>query len=115
MEIDKGLDPQKLADGLEGYGVVLQGQPKVSGSIKCLFEDGTVFDAARAHATKRLVFDTTSNGTETLRVVLPSVEFDEPSNKINSSKGMIADVKWMAHQDPTNPVQIILSNSIASY
>ncbi len=117
VSFDNDLDPQAIGDALPGYGVVLLGQPKLSGTLKVFFEDGTVVDHARANLSRRLVCSASSrNGAETLVLNIPDVQFDEPPTAIPAGRGLTADIQWSAHYAAGSAAPTLtLTNAIPTY
>lgn len=117
VKFSNDLEGQKLADGNEGFGSFLLGQPMVDGDVTVLFTPGTLVDAALAHTSKKLVLATgNSAGTHSLTTTIPNVEFDRPKMVIETSKGLTASLKWRAHHvDAADPVTVTLVNAIATY
>lgn len=123
-EITKGavtltndLEGQKIADGQEGFGCVLLGQPRLSGTLTALFAPGSVVDAAFAHSSKKLVMvSKNAAGTHSLTLTVPNVEFDRPKTTVKTSKGLVMDLNWRAHHvDGADPVTISLTNAVPNY
>ena len=115
LAIENGLEGIKQSDGLFGYGDALMGDPKVSGTMRALFRDSTIADFGEAQTTKKLVISTTSlDGTASLVLTLPSVEFSEPAVAVNTTKGLVVETNWMAHAKTGDaPVTIALTNSVS--
>lgn len=116
LNVNLDPQPQKLADGLVGYGDVLPGQIEISGTISALFRNGDIADAADSHTTKKLVIETASKaGTETLVITIPSVEFSEPTMEIQTRQGIVRTYNWRAHHlDGDDPIEIVLTNAVES-
>lgn len=117
IELDNALEGLSEADGLRGYGFIDRGRPKLTGSIKALMQDGTIIDHARNHVSKPIVIKTASiDDSASMIWTIPHVEFEEPSSQVNTTKGLVVDVKWSAHYGTgDNPVTVVLRNSIPSY
>lgn len=112
------LTPYSLADGQEGTGEITLGQPSVSGSISGLFENGTLFDHALTHASKKLVIvQGDSSGTRSLTTTIQNIEFDRPKLQINTSKGLVVEgLPWRAHHvSGAAAVTVVLTNDIPAY
>ena len=116
VKISNDFEGQNVADGQDGYGEILVGQPSIEGSVSVLFDDtANIFDHARDHTSKPMTLISRNNdGSASLKLTLPAVEFDEAKHKIATSKGIIIDTNWRAHADATAPT-IELVNGIASY
>lgn len=116
IRFENELEGQSLADGLEGFGYVLLGQPKVSGTMDVLWRPGLLVDDALARASKHLVLTSANSaGTASLTVDIPQAEFNVPRAAIETSKGIVVPgLGWMAHKGP-DPVTVTLTNGVASY
>jgi hypothetical protein len=116
IQFGNELDPQSLADGLEGYGAILLGQPSVTGSVDVLFKPGELVDDALARTSKHLVLESkNAAGDHSLIVDVPSAEFDVPRIPIETSKGIVVrGIGWRAHRNAT-PVTVTLKNAVAAY
>ncbi len=116
VKISNDLEGQNVADGKDGYGEILLGQPSIEGSVTVLFDDGTnIFDHARDHASKPMtLISRNADDSARLQLNLPAVEFDEAKHKIATSKGLLVDTNWRAHADATAPT-LVLTNGISSY
>jgi hypothetical protein len=116
IQVDLAPDPQKLADGEYGYGLVLPGQIAISGTVTALFTDSTMMDFAEAHTSKKMVIETSSkSGDETLVITLPANEYGEPGLTVNTKQGQVNQINWTAHAESNDdPITFELTNSIAS-
>lgn len=104
---------QNIADGTEGFGEVLVGQPAISGSVSVLFDDTVnIFDHGRDHTSKPMTLISANEaGDNWLKLILSAVEFGEIKHKVATSKGLVVDTEWSAHGTAT----IELVNGIATY
>ncbi len=116
VAFNRDVEGQRLADGLEGFGEFLVGQPTVSGSLQVLMDTGTnLFDHALAHTSKALeLVSKNVAGDATLTVNIPQIEVEEKKHDIPTSKGIVHDFTWKAHADAT-AVTVVLVNGIATY
>jgi tail tube protein len=116
VNIDRDLEGQRLADGLEGFAEFLVAQPKLNGSLQALRTTTTnMFDHAFAHTSKALsLVSKNVAGDATLTVNIPQIEIEEKKHEIPTSKGIIDDFTWKAHADATDTT-VVLVNGIASY
>lgn len=116
LQLGNDLDPRILADGQEGPGLVLLGQPTVEGTATVLVEDSTtLLDHARAQTSKPMTITTESlDGAHSLTVNLPAVEFTEAKDRIQTSRGLVVETTWRAHADVTPP-SIVLVNDVEAY
>lgn len=116
VRFENDLEGQLLADGQEGFGYVLLGQPKVSGTMDVLFTPASLVDDALARTSKAMVLTSKNTaGTHTLTVNIPQAEFDVPRVAIETSKGIVVTgLNWMAHKGGA-PLTVVLVNGVASY
>lgn len=124
-EISKGSvkaannhDGYALADGQEGFGCILLGEPAVTGTLSALFRNDTLMDHALSHASKKLVFkQMDKSGTYSMVTTIPNAEFDRPKVQVENKKALVADgLPWRAHAAAgAEPVTIVLTNTVASY
>jgi len=116
VSIANDNEGQNIADGTEGYGDVLIGQPSISGSLTGLFDDTVnIFDHGRDHTSKPMTLISTNEaGDNWLKLIIPAVEFGEVKHKVATSKGLLVETEWKAHSNVTAPT-IELVNGIASY
>ncbi len=116
IKIGNDFEGQNVADGKEGFGEILLGQPTIDGSVTVLFDDGTnIFDYGRDHTSKPMtLISRNDDDSASLKLVLPAVEFDEAKHKISTSKGLLVDTNWRAHADTTAPT-LVLTNGISGY
>src|SRR3546814_15260585 len=79
-----------LANGEEGFGVILLGQPAITGTLEALYtQEASVYDAALTGVTKKLVLvNANAAGTHSLTATFPTVEFDRPKREVKTTKGL---------------------------
>lgn len=116
VQFSNDLEGQSLADGLEGFGAILLGQPAVTGSVDILFKPGELVDDALARTSKHLVLESkNAAGDNSLVVDIPSAELDVPRIVVETSKGIVVrGVGFRAHKNVT-PVTVTLRNAVAAY
>lgn len=107
-------DPQRLADGVTGYGQVLPGDIGVSGTVTALHKDGGLAQYADMHTSKPMTIETQSEtGDASCKIILPHVEFSEVPDEISGKNGLQRTYNWMAHwQQGDEPVTVELVNSV---
>ena len=115
VDITNDFEGKHVADGNEGYGVILLGQPGISGSLTALLFDGDLRDREEAHTSTDIRF-TLSNeaGDNSLVMNFPNIEFDKPSHSVTTSKGLVQTANWRAHQG-AGTLEIVLTNGISTY
>lgn len=110
---------QGLADGLEGYGLVEQGEVMISGTIKTVFDGAGAYALARASTSTRLRIGSRGlSGTDVFSLVwdCPNVELLEKSPPKEGKSGLYADLEWMVHRDAAGTLPLVmLTNDVASY
>ena len=115
IQVTNDLEAIPLADGSEGYGAYLLGQPAITGEITALLYDGSLMQYAEDHTSVPLeLVSRNATGDATLTVSLPAVEFDKPEHSVATSKGLMAKASWRAHGAATAPT-ITLVNGVATY
>lgn len=116
VKFENDLEGQLLADGVEGFGYVLLGQPKVGGTMDALFTPAAVVDDALARTSKHLVLVSKNTaGNHSLTVDIPQAEFDVPKVVIETSKGIVINgLGWRAHKGGS-PVTVVLVNGVSGY
>lgn len=115
FKFENDLTGYPLADGLPGNGCIVLGQPKLTGSLSALMDDGTILDHARQHLSKPIrCLIANAAGNHSLTLDVPAAEFDEQPTAVETSKGLVIETQWMAHRSST-PVTLTLINSVAGY
>src|SRR3546814_18479451 len=91
-----------LANGEEGFGVILLGQPAITGTLEALYtQEASVYDAALTGVTKKLVLvNANAAGTHSLTATFPTVAFDRPKREVKATKGLKVSRNWRAYQEP---------------
>lgn len=117
VSINNDLDAEAFADGREGFGVIMTGDVRITGSISVLLKPGTAVQAALTHTSKKLVLaSANAAGTHSATLTLPNIEFDRPKQERKTSKGIRVDLNWRAHkQAGADPVTLVVVNAVPSY
>lgn len=115
LNIALNLSPQRLADGLAGYGDVLSGQIEISGTITALYRTGGLADYARDDTPRPLIITGAAIGNQQIVFNLPNVMFRNPANEISTAESITRTYNWVAYTPAggTAPT-CVLTNSIAS-
>jgi hypothetical protein len=106
-----------LADALEGFGAIDQGDLIISGTLRAVFDGATAYGIARANSNTRLkiISQATIAGLLcSLTVDMPFVELMEPKHVVSGKSGLFVDVPWKAVAGATLPT-VVLLNDVASY
>lgn len=114
---DNQMTPYPAADGLDGYGVIDEGDIMLSGTLRALFENNKAYDLARAGTSTRMRLQSTAlNGADTFGVFIdmPNVELGERMPPREGKSGLFADLTWRAHGGVHAPV-VVLVNDVAAY
>ena len=117
VQITNDFEGQMLADGNEGPGYFLLGQPAITGTLSGLFKGSGLTDIARANETRPLsLISRNADRSAVMTLRLPYAEFDEPKQSIQSPRGIVHEIGYRAYgiaggDRPT----ITLENSVASY
>lgn len=114
---DNQMTPYPVADGLEGYGYIDQGDVMLGGRLQAVFEGDKAYQLARDGVSSRMRLQTTAPvGADTFGIFLdmPQVELVEQMPSRRGKSGLFADLEWKAHQAATDPV-IYLVNDVAAF
>ncbi len=116
LAINLNPDPQRLADGVTGYGEVLSGDIAITGTLTALHKDGGLAQYADAHTSTPLtLFTASESGDASCAINLPRVEYAEPPDEINNKNGLQRTYNFTAHaQAGDGPVTVVLTLPIAS-
>lgn len=117
IEIANNMTGHELADGLEGVGVVTQGELDMKGRIRTVFDGAGAYQMARDGTSSRLrLVSSCPVGSDTfaLAVDMPNVEFEEPTRTIEGKSGLFVDMPWMAHAGTQTPT-VVLVNDVTAY
>jgi hypothetical protein len=122
ITLDNGLDGDTFVVGGAGSrSAVNAGTYKVSGSVKAMFEDMTMYNKAKNLTESSLDFTITrgtgdgSDGNETIQVVMPELFYSVKSPAIQGAKGVIGEYSFNGfydnHADATG-MKVIVKNSL---
>lgn len=108
-----------LPDGLEGFGLIDQGEVVVKGKMKTVFDSAGAYALARADTSSRLrVGSHASVGSDIFSLVwdIPNVSFAEKAPAKEGKSGLFVELDWEAHRDTAgNLPLVLLTNDMASY
>ncbi len=119
LTISNELDESQYLIGASGYrGSLPEGKCVVSGNIKAIFEDWTLYGKASAGTESSLQF-TLTNGSYSLDILMQEVIFGQNAPAIDTPGGIYIDLPFQAYfdnaaQDKTG-VQVTLVNTLAAY
>lgn len=115
LSIENDLEGKHTADGEPGYGLILLGEPSVSGTLNYVQFEGDSFSNAEDHTSVDLQLTVGAPSGDTLQAIIPAAELGKPSYSVPTSKTLLQEgVPWRAHAS-ANPVQFVLTNGIATY
>lgn len=119
IAVGNNMTGQPLADGLEGYGLIEQGDTSIGGKIRTVFDGAGAYALARASTSTRMrISSSVANGSDTFRLVwdCPNVELVEKAPPKEGKSGLYAELDWMAHRDSAGNLPLVmLTNDVASY
>lgn len=119
LKVANGMKGYEVADSLEGYGLIDQGEIALGGSVKALFDSAGAYALARASTSTRLRLASTAPlGADTFGLYwdLPFSEFIEKSVPKEGKSGLFVDLEWAAHRDTSGVLPLVtLINDVASY
>jgi len=124
LTVDNGLDGDTFLIGGAGErGAVNEGLVKVSGSLKALFENATLYTKAlnSTESSLRVVYTRgTGAGTlsnESFEIKLPELIFGVKTPAVDKPGGMWVELEFQAYYDngaEATTAQIILKNNVAA-
>lgn len=122
MNIDIGATGLEVADGLEGFGHLDNGEIGFSGRLKLVFRglaSGNLWTLARSSTSSRVrVESKVTVGADVFRLFydFPSVEFMPGAKEVSGKTGLFVDVNWKAHRTAAGTLpMIVLVNDVPSY
>lgn len=119
LNVSNGMTGILLPDGLEGYGLIDQGEIMINGKLNIVFDGAGAYDLARQYASSRLrIGSHAAVGSDVFSLIwdIPNVELIETVVPKKGKSGLYADVNWKAHRDTAgNLPLVLLTNDIASY
>lgn len=119
FRVSNGMEGVELGDGLEGYGLVNQGELSIGGTVRALFTSADAYALARANtSTRMLVQSSATSGADTFKLVadLPAVQFVEKVVPKEGKSGLFVDLDWQAHRLTSGVLPLIyLVSDVAAY
>lgn len=116
---NNGMEGVELGDGLEGYGLVNQGELTIGGTLRALFTSADAYALARANASTRMLVQSSAvSGADTFKLVadLPAVQFIEKVVPKEGKSGLFVDLDWQAHRLTSGVLPLIyLVSDVAAY
>lgn len=119
ISVSNNMTGQSLADGLEGFGLIEQGDVMIGGKMRTVFDGAGAYALARASTSTRMrVSSGVANGSDMFSLVwdCPNVELVEKAPPKEGKSGLYAELDWMAHRDSAGTLPLVmLTNDVASY
>lgn len=121
FSLDNGMQGKKVLTSppQEGYGLIMQGELTLSGSVQAVFDGASAYALARAGTSTRLrIGSSAQSGSDVFSLTLdmPNVEFVEKIIPKEGKSGLYASLDWMAHRDAAgNLPLVVLVNDVAGY
>jgi hypothetical protein len=119
ISVSNNMTGQSLADGLEGFGLIEQGDTNIGGKIRTVFDGAGAYALARASTSTRMrVSSSVANGSDTFSLVwdCPNVDLVEKAPPKEGKSGLYVELDWMAHRDSAGTLPLVLlTNDVASY
>jgi hypothetical protein len=115
--LDNQMVGVPLAEGLEGYGLIDQGDLLLSGNLNCVFDGAAAWALARANTSTRMRMESACIvGADTFKLVfdIPNVELDEAAPARTGKSGLYVPITWRAHRGTYLP-KIYLVNDVAAF
>lgn len=108
-----------LPDGLEGYGLIDQGEVVLKGKVKTVFDAAGAYALSRADTSTRLRLSShAAVGSDVFSLVwdLPNVSFAEKAPPKEGKSGLFVELDWEAHRDTAGNLPLVmLTNDVTSY
>lgn len=115
LSVNQNYSPQRVADGLAGYGDVLTGTPEIGGTITTLYQNGGIANYSRDHTTRRLVIESTAATGEKIVCTFPNVEFTDSAISADTPEGLARTYNWRAFDIPGgDPTTVAITSSLAT-
>jgi hypothetical protein len=119
VSVANGMTGKPLADGVEGYGLIDQGEVVLGGKLNTVFDSGGAYALARASTSTRLrLASTASVGSATFGLYwdIPNAEFVEKVVPKEGKSGLFVELEWNAHRVAGGALPVVvLVNDVASY
>lgn len=119
LSVSNNMAGQGLADGLEGHGLIDQGEIAIGGKIRTVFDGAGAYALARASTSTRLrVGSKAANGPDVFQLIwdCPNVELVEKAPPKEGKSGLYVELDWRAHRDSADNLPLVmLTNDVASY
>jgi hypothetical protein len=116
---DNGMTGILLPDGLEGYGLIDQGDLKIGGKLKTVFDGAGAYALARADTSTRLRLESKALvGSDVFSLVqdMPAVSLVEKAPAKEGKSGLFVELEWYAHRLTSGALPLVLlTNDVASY
>jgi hypothetical protein len=117
IAFDNQMTGYTCADGLEGYGVIDQGDLLISGTLRTVFDGAQAYQLARDGTSTRLKLESSVLvGADKFELIvdIPYAELAERLPPREGKSGLFADLNWNAHNGASQPT-ITLSNDVTGY
>lgn len=116
--LNNNLQPEPLADGLDGYGLCDEGEIVLGGTIRTMWNAGGAYSLARLGNSSRFRFEQAAPvGADTYKLVMDfynAVELTEKQPPKEGRSGLRVELAWRAHFQANAP-EIYLINDVAAY
>lgn len=119
--IENGMEGKKVLTSppQEGFGLIMQGEVVLSGSVEAVFDGASAYALARAGTSTRMrIGSSAQSGSDVFSLTwdIPNVEFVEKVIPKEGKSGLFASLDWMAHRDAAgNLPMVVLVNDVAGY
>jgi len=115
LSLNQNYDPKRLADGVTGYGDVLQGTPTFTGTITTLFTEGGLSEYSEDRSSHPLTLVSESAGGQRIEINLPNVVFNEIAHEVGSVNSLERQYNWTAFDTVGgDPVTVVVTNNVTT-
>lgn len=119
VSLSNNMTGYPVVDGLEGYGLIDQGEIALGGSLKAVFDSAGAYALARAGTSTRLRLGSQATvGADTFALWwdIPNAEFIEKAIPKEGKSGLFAELEWAAHRVAAGTLPLcVLINDVAGY
>lgn len=117
VSIGNNLTPERAADGLDGAGLIDNGELAIGGSIRSVFDGAGAYQRARDGTSTRLrLVSSAPVGADRFSLALDmwGTELTEKAPAREGRSGLYVEHTWRAHRSAYAPM-VVLVNDVAAY
>lgn len=96
LKVEFGLDPKRFIGGQGYVGQINEGQVKVNGNVKTIFQDAVMLNKAINNTTTSLVLTIGTLDSAKVVFTIPELKFSPKSAAIDGGQGLMIDLPFEA-------------------